>query len=75
MLIAEMNIEIKGVPEWLTINKLSLNIDKTHFMLFKTRNESIELKGDLIIKKQISLGFVSIVHCYGEIISIILKGK
>ena len=49
MLIAEMNIEIKGVTEWLTINKLSLNIDKTHFMLFKTRNKSIELKGDLII--------------------------
>ena len=44
-----MNIEIKGVTEWLTINKLSLNIDKTHFMLFKTRNKSIELKGDLII--------------------------
>ena len=44
-----MNIEIKGVTEWLAINKLSLNIDKTHFMLFKTRNKSIELKGDLII--------------------------
>ena len=44
-----MNIGIKGVKEWLTINKLSLNIDKTHFMLFKTRNKSIELKGDLII--------------------------
>ena len=47
--IAEMNIEIKGLAEWLTINKLSLNIDKTHFMLFKTRNKSIELKGDLMI--------------------------
>ena len=49
MLTAEMNIKIKGVTEWLTINKLSLNIDKPHFMLFKTRNKSIELKGDLII--------------------------
>ena len=34
-LISEMNIAIEGVTEWLTINKLSLNIDKTHFMLFK----------------------------------------
>ena len=49
MLIAEMNIEIKGVTELLTIYKLSLIIDKIHFMLFKTRNKSIELKGDLII--------------------------
>ena len=47
MIIAEMNIEIKGVTEWLTINKLSLNIDKTNFMLFKTRNNSIELKRGL----------------------------
>ena len=47
--IAEMNLEIKGVKEWLTINKLPLNIDKTHFMLFRTRNKSIKLKGDLII--------------------------
>ena len=82
-LIAEMNIAIKGVTEWLTINKLSLNIDKTHFMLFKSRNKSIELKGDLIIngvkisrvEKTKFLGFISIVHCYGEIIYIILKGK
>ena len=50
MLIAEMNVEIKGVAESLTIKKLSLNINQTHFMLFKTRNKSIKLKGDLIIK-------------------------
>ena len=49
MVIAEMNIEIKGVTESLTINKLSLIINNIHSWLFKTRNKSIELKGDLII--------------------------
>ena len=33
--ISEMNTEIKLVTEWLTLNKLSLNLDKIHHMLFR----------------------------------------
>ena len=48
-LIAEMNIEMKSITEWLIINRLSLNIDKSHFMIFRTRNKSIVVNNDLII--------------------------
>ena len=29
-----MNIELKNISEWLRANKLSINIDKTNFILF-----------------------------------------
>ena len=40
-LIETMNSEISKVIEWLKINKLSLNLKKTHFMLFRKRKKKI----------------------------------
>ena len=37
-----MNRELVKVSRWLKLNKLSLNIDKTHFMIFKRRRQRIE---------------------------------
>ena len=34
ILFKEMNIELKNISEWLRANKLSINIDKTNFILF-----------------------------------------
>ena len=34
-LVIKMNAEIVKVVDWLKINKLSLNLKKTHFMIFK----------------------------------------
>ena len=35
-----MNQELKKITTWLSTNKLSLNVNKTHFMIFKTKNRT-----------------------------------
>ena len=37
----EINLELNKVNDWLAVNKLSLNIKKTKFMLFHTRQTNI----------------------------------
>ena len=37
-----INIELEKVNEWLKINKLSLNVSKTKFMVFKHRNSKFD---------------------------------
>jgi hypothetical protein len=41
VLIEEINLEMDKVSDWLKINKLSLNIKKTHFILFHNRQRKI----------------------------------
>ena len=48
-LIEMMNIEIVKVVDWLKINMLSLNIDKTHFIIFRRQREKISLSNDLVV--------------------------
>ena len=43
----ELNMEMIKISSWLKANKLSLNINKTHFMLFKGKNK---IKDEIIIK-------------------------
>ena len=35
---AQINEELKYISEWLKINRLSLNVKKTHYIIFATRN-------------------------------------
>jgi hypothetical protein len=44
MLIATINNEMLNVVQWLNTNKLSLNVSKTHFILFKTRRKNVVLQ-------------------------------
>ena len=44
-----MNTEISYVVDWLTINKLSINLKKTHFMLFRKRRQKIHITEKLKI--------------------------
>ena len=43
-----MNHELRKIASWLSANKLSLNIKKTHFIIFKSRgkkpNQNISVK-------------------------------
>ena len=53
----DMNEEMIKISAWLKINKLSLNIDKTHFMLFKGKRKirkGIEIKIDNRMINQVS---------------------
>ena len=44
-----MNSDITNVVEWLRINKLSLNLKKTHFIIFRRKRKKILLNNDLIM--------------------------
>ena len=36
-----VNIEIESIVSWLNANKMSLNVDKTHFMVFKPSKKKV----------------------------------
>ena len=38
----KINGELKCVHEWLTSNKLSLNVSKTNYIIFRSRNHAIQ---------------------------------
>ena len=40
-LIKNINEESSKLCTWLSANKLSLNVKKTHFMIFKSRNKKV----------------------------------
>ena len=48
-LIDIMNEEMKKVIHWLKTNKLSLNLTKTHYILFRRRRAKVLLNRDLIV--------------------------
>src|SRR6056300_1642011 len=48
-LIKTMNEEMLKVVKWLKVNKLSLNLKKTHFMVFKRRKRKVNLNESLVI--------------------------
>ena len=48
-LIETMNVEMIKVVDWLNINKLSLNLKKTHFIIFRRKREKILLSKSLIM--------------------------
>ena len=48
-LIRTMNIEITKLVDWLKINKLSLNLKKTHFIIFRKRRAKVNICEDLIV--------------------------
>ncbi|XP_065662820.1 uncharacterized protein LOC136085441 [Hydra vulgaris] len=67
-LYADMNIELIKANNWFRANKLSLNSEKTKYILFhkKTQEENLPLKlpdlilNDNLIKKQASIRFLGV---------------
>ena len=47
-LVKNVNIELKSVKKWLDVNKLSLNIDKTNFIIFHSSITTVP--ADTVIK-------------------------
>ena len=41
VLCNRLNEEVEGIREWLGCNKLSLNVSKTHYMIFTPRNKFV----------------------------------
>ena len=48
-----MNEEMSKIIEWLRTNGLSLNIEKTHFMMFIKRKQKIEFNNELLIDEKV----------------------
>ena len=42
VLCSQLNEDLREIQEWLNCNKLSLNVLKTHYMIFTPRNKIIE---------------------------------
>ena len=63
---AIINLELSKVNDWLCVNKLSLNVKKTKFMIFHTPQQKIEsfipeLKiGDTKIEKVVNFNFLGL---------------
>ena len=51
-LIQTANHEIEKIFDWLNVNKLSLNIQKTHYMIFHSR-KNIKVNFDVLINNEI----------------------
>ena len=53
-LICKVNNELKHIVSWLNANKMSLNVDKTHYIIFRphqkkfTKNEEVQINGNKI---------------------------
>ena len=48
-LIDIMNEEMVKIVDWLKLNRLSLNLKKTHFILFRKKRSIVNISKDLIV--------------------------
>ena len=44
-----MNTEVEKIVDWHNANKMSLNVDKTHYILFNTQGKKTSNHDDIII--------------------------
>jgi len=65
-LVKSVNLELEKITDWFKANKLSLNIKKTHFILYRTKNKkivsNISIKIDNIaINQETSTKFLGVI--------------
>ena len=48
-LIETVNSELTIIVSWLNVNKMSLNIEKTSYMIFRSRNKKLDPGNDIFI--------------------------
>ena len=53
-----MNRELSKIASWLSANKLSLNIKKTHFIIFKSRGKKSKQNVSITINNQKMFRFI-----------------
>lgn len=65
-LVRSLNCELEKVSRWLRANKLSINVSKTKYMLFKTKNKRGTISeniyfGDSVIEQVHSTRFLGVI--------------
>ena len=73
-LIDIVNNELVNIVDWLNANKMSLNIEKTHYIIFCNRGKIIEEVGDVLINGCM-ISKVYTTKCLGMIIDSKLTWK
>ena len=58
-----MNCELSKISEWLKVNKLSLNVAKTNYILFRPRQKPITVS-DTITLDNIAVQQVEVSWCF-----------
>ena len=53
----DLNIELSKIYEWLCINKLSLNINKTKFIVFHTKRKKLHANIPVLKINEISIEY------------------
>ena len=53
LLMSKINIDLSNISTWLKSNRLSLNVDKTHFILFKPKKKKISDTIDIRIDNKL----------------------
>ena len=51
-LVDTMNEEMIKVVDWLQVNKLSLNLKKTHFIVFRHKGRKVKIGKDIIVNNE-----------------------
>ena len=64
---SRVNTEIQKISRWLIINKLSLNIKKTNYIILKSKQKLINYKLNIKLD-DIEIEQVSFTQCLGVII-------
>ena len=59
-----MNCELPKISEWLKVNKLSLNVDKTNYILFRPRQKPITVS-DTTTLDNIAVQHVELTKFFG----------
>ena len=57
-LISTMNFELVKITEWLESNRLSLNVSKTHYMLFKSKGMHVPITTEDVLIKGVKIDYV-----------------
>ena len=66
-LIHVMNCELSKISEWLKVNKLSLNVAKTNYILFRPRQKPITVS-DTITLQHIAVQQVEVTEFFGVLL-------
>ena len=66
-IIDKMNGEIKKIIDWLDFNMLSLNIDKTHYIIFSSKFKKLKCNKQFYIREK-PIKFVKPIKFLGVIL-------
>ena len=66
-MVENLNLTLTKIYEWLLASKLSLNIERTHVMIFRPKRSKVFLNVNVVIREQ-TIGIVISTKFLGIII-------